>query len=144
MFEGPDCKLSEFQKRVHRILRVGRIKNIIKDSYMFGRILGSCTNKNIKSCADSGTPAAFIPISVAKKNKLEVFPTDLDEPSYEAATGHRLSVIGQTNMFINFKTMKKTKKLRALVVADEGDKVLVWTGEYSLTASHYPLMSMTG
>ena len=34
-------------------------------------------------------------------------------------------MVGQNNMFINFQTLKKTKKWRALVVADEGDEVLV-------------------
>ena len=36
-----------------------------------------------------------------------------------------MSVIGQIHMFIKFNTMKTTKTLRALVVADEGDEVLV-------------------
>ena len=35
LFEGPDCKLSEFQKRVCRILRVGRLNNVLRDPYMF-------------------------------------------------------------------------------------------------------------
>ena len=87
---------------------------------MFGRILGSSTNEYSKFCADSETP-----ISLAEKNKFEVCPADLDEASYEGATGHRLSVVDQTNMFVNFKHMRKTKKLRALVVTDKGDEVLV-------------------
>ena len=83
------------------------------------------TNKYIRFCADSGTPAAFIPRSVAERNKLEIFPPDPDEASYESASGHPLTVVGQTSMFIKFKTMKKTKTLRALVVAEEGEEVLV-------------------
>merc|ERR1711888_109475 len=61
--------LSNFQLRVRHVLRVGRIKNKGRDPTMYGRILGSSTNKFIRFCADSGTPAAFIPRSVAEKNK---------------------------------------------------------------------------
>ena len=70
LFEEPKGRLSEFPLRVRRILRVGRINNVNIDPYMFGRISGSSTNKYIKFCADSGTPAAFIPRSVAERNKL--------------------------------------------------------------------------
>ena len=92
---------------------------------MYGRVLGSSTNKYIRFCADSGTPAAFIPRSVAERNKLEIFPPDPDEASYASASGHPLTVVGQTSMFVKFKTMKTTKSLRALVVAEEGEEVLV-------------------
>ena len=117
--------LSNFQLRVRHILRVGRIQNMGRDHTMYGRVLGSSTNKYIRFCADSGTPAAFIPRSVAKRNKLEIFPSDPDEASYASASGHPLTVVGQTSMFVKFKTMKTTKSLRALVVAEEGEEVLV-------------------
>ena len=58
-------KPSNFQHRVRHILRVGRIQNMGRDPTMYGRILGSSTNKFIRFCADSGTPAAFIPRNVA-------------------------------------------------------------------------------
>ncbi|MEL6804493.1 MAG: hypothetical protein AAFO91_12020, partial [Bacteroidota bacterium] len=121
MLEEP----SNFQLRVRHILRVGRIQNMGRDPTMMGRVLGSSTNKYIRFCADSGTPAAFIPRSVAERNKLEIFPPDPDEASYASASGHPLTVVGQTSMFIKFKTMKTTKSLRALVVAEEGEEVLV-------------------
>ena len=38
----------------------------------------------------------------------------------------KLSVVGQTEMFINFRTLKSTKKLRAIICADEGNEVLVY------------------
>ena len=38
--------------------------------------------------------------------------------------GMKLSVVGQTTMNINFKTMKTTKKVIAIVVADDGGEVL--------------------
>merc|ERR1711888_559369 len=49
----------------------------------------------------------------------------MGEASYASASGHPLTVVGQTSMFIKFRTMKKTKTLRALVVAEEGEEVLV-------------------
>ena len=117
--------LSNFQLRVRHVLRVGRIKNMARDPTMYGRILGSSTNKFIRFCADSGTPAAFIPRSVAERNKLEIIPPDPDEARYASASGHSLTVIGQTFMYVKFKDMKNTKELRALVVAEEGQEVLV-------------------
>ena len=107
--EEPNEGLSEFQLRVRRILRVGPIQNVNRNPHMYGRTTESSTNKYIKFVADSGAPVAFIPQSIAERNKLEIFPADPDEASYEAATGPRMSVIGQTHMFIKFKTMKTTK-----------------------------------
>ena len=105
LFMDPSKNLSEFQSRVRHIHRVGRIQNVSRDPYMYGRITGSSTNKYIKFCADSDTPASFVPRSVAERNKLEIFPTDPDEGSYGSASGHRLTVVGQTSMFIKFKTV---------------------------------------
>ena len=118
LFTEPDEGLSKYQHRVRHIMRVGRIQNMSRNPYMYGRITGSSTNKYIRFCADSGTPVSFIPRSVAERNKLEIFPPDPDEASYGSATGHQLTVIGQTSMFIKFKRRKTTKTLRALVVAD--------------------------
>ena len=117
--------LSNFQLRVRHVLKVGRIKNMGRDPTMYGRILGSSTNKFIRFCADSGTPAAFIPRSVAERNKLEIIPPDPDEAQYASASGHSLTVIGQTSMYVKFKHMKNTRELRALVVEEEGQEVLV-------------------
>ena len=54
-------------------------------------------------------------------------------------------------MFIKFKTMMTTKTLRALVVADEGNEVLVdleKLGDWGILPSCFPLscplMRMTG
>ena len=59
LFEEPNGGHSEFQLSVHRILRVGRINNVNRDPYMYDRIIGSTTNKYIRFCVDSGTPATF-------------------------------------------------------------------------------------
>ena len=37
----------------------------------------------------------------------------------------KLSVVGQMEMFIKFKTMKSTKVLKAIVCVDEGKEILV-------------------
>ena len=81
-------------------------------------MLRCATNKYMNFIADTGSPVAIVPHSVAVKNKLEILPTNKDEPSYVGVTGMRVSVVGQTTMYINFKTMKTTKKVRAIVVAD--------------------------
>ena len=87
--------------------------------------MGSSTNKYLKFVADTGSPVALIPRSVAIRNKLEICPPDLDEASYAGASGTKLTVIGQCHMFVNFKQHKKIKELRALVIAEEGDEILV-------------------
>ena len=62
----------------------------------------------------------IVPHSLAARNKLEIFPPDKDEPSYAGVMGMKLSVVGQCP-----KTMKTTKIVRAIVVADEGEEVLI-------------------
>ena len=54
---------------------------------MKGRILGSSCNKHLNFVADTGTPVAIIPMSLYQRNKLEVVPTDRDEPEYKGVTG---------------------------------------------------------
>ena len=41
------------------------------------------------------------------------------------ASGTRLTVVGQCLMFVCFRQQKTTKELRALVIAEEGNEVLV-------------------
>ena len=67
----------------------------------------------------------MIPMTLAEKNKLEVVPTDNDELEYEGVMGMKLSLVGQTEIFVCFRTMKPTKVLRAIVCADKGDEILV-------------------
>ena len=46
MFEGMEYnELSHFQRRVNRVLKVGRINNVVREPVMKGRILGCATNK---------------------------------------------------------------------------------------------------
>ena len=87
LFDGLDYGRSAFQERVHRILKVGRINNVKRDPTMKGRILGSSCNKPLNFVADTGTPVAIIPMSLYQRNKLEVVPTDRDEPEYKGVTG---------------------------------------------------------
>ena len=75
---------------------------------MKGRILGCATNKYIRFVADTGTPVTIVLHSLAVKNKLEVLPTDKDEPSYAGVTGMKLSVVRLCTMYINFRTMRTT------------------------------------
>ena len=118
-------KFSEFQRRVCRVLKVGRINNVNREPIIKGRVLGCATNKFLSFVADTGTPVAITPHSVAERNKLKFVPADEDKPSYAGVTDMRLSVVGQTTIYIDFMTMKTTKKLRAIVVADEGSEALV-------------------
>ena len=62
--------------------------------------------------SDTGSPVAIIHMSLAERNKLNVVPTDPDEPEYEGVTGMKLCVVGQTEMFVKLKTMKSTKVLK--------------------------------
>ena len=118
-------KTSEFEKKVQGVKKVFRVTNGDRSPNMDGRILGSSTNKYINFVADTGSPTGFIPRSVAIRNKLKIFPVDEDGDSYAGASGTKLTVIGQCQMFINFKQHKTIKELRALVIAEEGGEVLV-------------------
>ena len=123
LFEGLEYnKLSQFQRRV---LKVCRVNNGIRDPIMKGRILGCSTNKYLRFIADTGSPVAIVPKAVAIKNKLSILPPDPDEPSYAGVSGSRLTVVGQSHMFIHFKEMKNTKEVRTIVVADEGDEIII-------------------
>ena len=87
---------------------------------MRGRILGCFTNKYIRFVADTCSPVAIVPRSVAIRNKLNP-----DEASYAGVSGTKLSVVGQCQMYICFREMKTTKEVRALVVEDEGEEILI-------------------
>ena len=112
LFDGLEYGLLVFQQRVRRILQVR------------GRILGTC-NKHEKFIADTRTSVAIIPRSDAEKIRLQWVPIDSDEPDYKGVAGMQLAVIGQTEMFIKFKTMRNTKVLRGIVCEEEGDEILV-------------------
>ena len=118
-------KVSLFQQKVREVRRICRVSSGDRSPNMRGRILGSATNKYLNFVAETGSPIALIPRSVAIRNKLDIYPPDLDEVSYAGASGTKLTVIGQCHMFVNFKEHKKIKELRALVIAEEGDEILV-------------------
>ena len=114
-------KQSQFQKKIREVKKVNRVTNGDKCPNMSGRILGSSTNKYLNFVADTGSPVGLIPQSVATRNKLKIFPADIDEASYAGTSGTKLTVLGQCQMFINFRQHKTVKELRALVIAEEGD-----------------------
>ena len=118
-------ELSHFQRRVNRVLKVGRINNVVREPVMKGRILGCATNKYIKFVANTGSPVAIVPRSVAIRNKFKILPADEDKPSYAGVSGMKLSVVGQCHMYICFKEMKTTKDVMAIVVAEEGGEILI-------------------
>ena len=95
---------------------MNRVTNGDKCPNMSGRILGSSTNKYLNFVADTGSSVGLILRSVATRNKLKIFPADIDEASYAGASGKKVTVLGQCQMFINF---------RQHVIAKEGDEVLV-------------------
>ena len=51
-------------------------------------------------------PSSNVPRSLTKKNRLQILPTDPDEPEYKGVTALKLTVVGQTEMFIKFKTIR--------------------------------------
>ena len=67
--------------------------------------MGDSCNKYLNFIADTGTPVAITSKSLVERNRLEKVPTDLDEPKYEGVMGLKLTVVGQTEMFIKFKTI---------------------------------------
>ena len=87
-----------------------RVTNGDRSPNMSGRILGSSTNKYLNFVADTGSPVGLIPRSIAIRNKLKIFPVDEDEASYAGASGTKLTVLGQCQMFINFRQHKTIKR----------------------------------
>ena len=143
LFEGLVYSISAFQERVRRILKIGWINNVRHDPTMKGRILGNSCNKYLNFIADTGTQVAIIPWFLNDRNKLQIVPTDPDEPEYKGVTGMKLTVVGQTEMFIKFKTMKV---LRAIVCEDEANKILVDLEtfvEWSIIPKCFPLLMNT-
>ena len=47
-------KLSAFQRRVNRVLNIGRINNVTREPIMRGRILSCATKRYINLVADMG------------------------------------------------------------------------------------------
>ena len=88
LFNGLEYnKMSHFQRKVHKVLKVRRINGGQRDPIMKRRILGCSTNKYLNFVADTGSPVAIIPKSVAIKNKLTIVPTDEDELGYAGVSG---------------------------------------------------------
>ena len=135
-------KQSEFEKKIKDVKKVFRVQNGNGSPNMKGRILGSSTNKFINFVADTGSPVAFISRAVAIRNKLKILPVDDDEETYAGASGTPLTVLGQCQMFINFRQHKTIKELRALVIAEDGGEVLVGLDtliDWGIIPSCFPL-----
>lgn len=82
---------------------------------MKGRVLGKSTNKYETWVAYTGTSVSFIPINIAKRNGIKWRPLDQDEPNYRGVLGTQLTILGQTNIWIKFSTLKKAQEISALV-----------------------------
>ena len=66
---------------------------------MRGRVVGKSTNTYEVWVADSGTSVSIVPINIAERNGI----------------GTQLTILGQTNIWIKFSTMKKAQEISALV-----------------------------
>ena len=73
---------------------------------MKGRVLGRSTNKNETWVADSGTSVSIMPVNIAKRNGIKWRALNQDEPNYSGVTGTKVTILGQTNTWIKFKTIK--------------------------------------
>ena len=51
-------------------------------------------------------------------------PVNDDEPDYKGVTGMQLTVIGQTEFFVEFKSMRNTNKLKAIMCHEAGVEIL--------------------
>ena len=70
LFNGLEySKFSHFQRRVQKVCRVN---NGVREPVMKGRILGCSTNKYFRFVADTGSPVAIVPRSVAIMDKLKI------------------------------------------------------------------------
>ena len=96
-------KVSLFQQKVREVRRICRVSSGDRSPNMRGRILGSATNKYLNFVADTGSPIALIPRSVAIRNKLDICPPDLDEVSYAGASG---SLVNVTCLLTSRRTRK--------------------------------------
>ena len=92
---------------------------------MRGRVLGKATKKYEIFVADCGTSVSIIPMNIAKRNGIKWRPVDPDEPNYSGVTGTQRTILGQTNKWIKFTTMKKTQEISALVCQEESEESLI-------------------
>ena len=115
---------STFEARVRRI-KVNRISEQSADPTMVGKILGYSGNRNTKFIADTGTPVAIIPRNLAVQNRVNWHPLDPDEPSYEGVSGMGLTALGQCSFFVNFQVLREAKEVRALVIEEQGNEILI-------------------
>ena len=89
---------------------------------MRGRVLGRSSNTNKIWVADSGTSVSIILVSISKRNGIKWIALDPDEPNYSSMTTNELTILGQTNIWIKFKHIKKAQEIEALVCEEESDE----------------------
>lgn len=131
---------SAFEAKVRRI-KVNRISEQAADPAMVGKILGFSGNRNIKFIADTGSPVAIIPRNLALQNRVNWQPVDPDEPSYEGVSGEGLTVLGQCSFFVNFQILREAKEVKALVIEEQGNEVLIDLDSlinWSIVAPNFP------
>ena len=92
--------------RIRRV-KISRLKKKKALPDMKGRVLGRSTNKNETWVVDSGTSVPIIPVNIAKINGIKWRALNPDEPNYSGVTGTKFTILGQTNIWIKFKNIKK-------------------------------------
>ena len=75
--------------------------------------------------ADSGTSVSIIPVNIAKRNGIKWRRVNPDEPNYSGITGTQPNILGQTNIWIKFTTMKKAQEISALVCQEQSEESLI-------------------
>ena len=81
---------------------------------MRGRVFEKSNNTYEIWVANSGTSVSIIPINIAKKNSIKWRPNDPDKPNYSSVNGTQLTILGQTNIWIQFRTMKTAQEISVL------------------------------
>ena len=72
-----------------------------------------------------GSRFQYVSFDHTKINGIKWRPLDPDEPNFSGITGTKLTILGQTNIWVKFNTLKKAQEILALVCKEESEESLV-------------------
>ena len=85
-----------------------------KKSYDENKLALTVAKRQLTRSLNKFDDMASMPDGLTLVSKFRIVAMVIESLSYAGVTGMKLSLVGQCTMYINFKTMKTTKNVRAL------------------------------